>query len=264
MKKTFILLAFLSLISQSCAHTINEPLPTIVSKAEKNVSGTVQFELQNFNDEELTRLSETRKEIKDVRALNCKIERLFTKGMPKNKVYSLHALNMAYNSQFLGDFKTNDGEVLINVDNPQEILGQMPYVFGQNFMNGEPVYYLLISKDSTVSFALTHIPNPIEYKWEDNAHFFLKLGDTEGQFFSLFGKGFKPNEILDCDSISGKETSSFQLPTDSNGCVAAAAIAPAVIGQKGGSAQLIISRKGDAGKGFISYLWGDLAQQIRK
>lgn len=127
-------------------------------------------------------------------------------------------------------------------------------IFENDKLPGERSKYWLISKDGTTAVSCTYVPYPWETHAKDGASLSLERVTYDAQIVTLHANGFRPNEPLEFTSHSGDETIKGNVTCDQNGMLTASLL-PAVIGQKGGKASVVMKRlNGELLS--IDYEWG--------
>lgn len=117
---------------------------------------------------------------------------------------------------------------------------------------GEAITLELINTDRNFLFSINLIPYPIEAK-DDQGHILVVKRITPEMFF-VEAKGFKPNEVVEFSSISGKEVIKQKVAVSEEG-IFAAGISPATIGHYSGKATVEVKGT-DMEKLSVSFNWG--------
>ena len=189
------------------------------------------------------------------------ILRLETKGIRHGDRYTLYTVNAILNKTFVAEFIANREGQLETVKDGVPLSGYLIMQF--DLMNGEQVYYVLVSANKKTYLTTQIILDPIEFLWADKAYVTVMLLSADANSFTLIGKGFRPNEELVMTSRSGVETIKMDTKANSEGCWCSMLL-PAVVGSKGGKASLVIERRHSTEIGELSYLWGDAAKTKRR
>lgn len=252
---SFIIIAFLT----SCVspHSLEEENAKMGFSQPVNHAEGPKIELRKLSLEE-AELTFGQEAIQNIEHRKVKMYRLNTTELCVGRTYSFYFADMRKNLCHFDDFIALNSDTLKSTTK-EIILSKMVHIVEPTYMNGEPSHFILYDKQTKHSVVVTLIPNPIEFTWEDNAHFFVECLTEDATYFSINGEGFKPHETIAFESISGNERIASNLSANANGKITAG-ISPAVVNQKGGKAKLVITRDNDQ-SAYLNYFWGTLAQE---
>lgn len=179
-------------------------------------------------------------------------------GFVPGCIYHLYTSSMSsYHPKLSESFLATKGGYLISTKTGAA-LNNLIYVAAQNFRNGEPFYFSLISDDKKTCNTVRIIPNPIEFVWSDEAHFEFIAKEPSFQLFDGEGKGFKPFEEFEYEFTSGNEILTSKYFADKDGKFSIG-IFPILANQDGGIAYFIIKREAFPEECELQIFWGNAA-----
>lgn len=183
---------------------------------------------------------------------------LNSKGLQPGERYSLYVINVKLIRAKIDDFIVSPQGDLISVT--QHVPLRRCHFTLDNFMNGEPCYYSLTTADEQTCFTTQIHPNPIEYKWKDEAYVSLNMITKEACSFIFAGRGFEPGETLIITSKIGKETTSRNLVVQPEGtCYFAQNFSDPE--SSGGIGVMTIQRSNVEESGTLKFYWGTFASR---
>ena len=174
-----------------------------------------------------------------------------TSGFHPYDRYTFYSLNVNFSKENVGEFIANNEGVLV------PIKPETPLIYcTQNFMKGEPSYYVFISEDKSTCVAAFIVPDPIEYKWKDGAVGSITMLTGDALRFAFVINGFQPNENFTYTSKTCGEKTVKRMTAGPDGKWFSMLTSP-VIDQKGGAAIITIDRKNSSEQGILTYYWGE-------
>lgn len=225
----------------------------VVFKKGKQTSREAIFECEDIPQNETTVDSSTYK--------FQKICKLITRGFPKGKNFQFCTVSMDLHVLHYFKCIANDlGELIIIKDHPKP-LSDVTMHLG-SFMNGERVYYVIMSEDFKTHWSIILEPNPIQEFWDDGAKVSLEMLTPYANLFLVSGTNFCPDEELLITSTSKDEVISWTINVSSNG-EWHMLYSPAVEGYIGGKVSYQVERKSMKKKRLLKFFWGDEALKHR-
>ena len=116
---------------------------------------------------------------------------------------------------------------------------------------GNPIADKLIARGSIIPF-------PLQAQDNQGHTVEIHLNDGNGEIFMINYSGFAPNEQIQFDSYSSKESISYTITADENG-LGAMLYAPAVAGRKEGPFEIRLKTKNMPQPLVIKHYWGKIA-----
>ncbi|MCH9625629.1 MAG: hypothetical protein S4CHLAM123_08050 [Chlamydiales bacterium] len=164
---------------------------------------------------------------------------LDAKHFRSNQKFYLCCANLGQKPIKLGDcFTDNEGKMLFRSSTRSAIIELSNHIlsFG-NYLPGEPMEYALIpwSRKDKNKYSVTIIPNPLEAEDQAGHKVSMQILTSDLELFAFELTNFKPNEIIEVISISGKETIPRKRKVNEHGKLRAT-IQPAVVGETTGLA----------------------------
>ena len=178
---------------------------------------------------------------------------LIASGMPRNKVYQLWAMGLSNQVPTLGgDYVVETSGRLVS-NETREPLGD---VILRAFSRGEPYRMALIAADKTIAVFAKVIPFPIEAESSSGCRLIVELVGSDGQIFSVKGKGFVPGEEVSFESQSLEEELKLVRRASIKGTFDFI-YAPAVIGYESGRCK--VKATGERCQVVVEFDWGSAA-----
>ena len=127
-----------------------------------------------------------------------------------------------------------------------------------NFMKGETMTLVAVNLKTNEKHALTIVPNAIQAAWDDGASISCTALDETMNVWYLAGRGFQPNERLDCTSKSWHEIINSERQVSGAGDFVSLQL-PGVIGKTGGNNYITIERVDTGEKRMLTVPYGSFA-----
>jgi hypothetical protein len=126
-------------------------------------------------------------------------------------------------------------------EDSETVGADVEFDIGIQAANGEPLRFLVRSKDNKVFIPGTLVPYPIASK-DNGCKLEARLAVPEGQAILIYGDGFSPNSEVPVQSDSAGELNKSKHPVDANGHVQFFEL-PSVTGKDSGVLKDSISTK---------------------
>ena len=143
---------------------------------------------------------------------------LTVNSCPPEKEFTLYHIDMAGNVRPTNAFQSNSNGVLLTSLDRTWIDISNNFLFFSNYLSGEPVDFVLKSKDGKYFGWTRIVPNPIEYTDQYNRRVSVQISSKDKRRFMIDCSGFKPNKSYMLICSFEKEKLAYTLDTDQNGC----------------------------------------------
>jgi hypothetical protein len=177
-------------------------------------------------------------------------------GLPEDKVYYLWKKSLGQSSPTqLSPHEmsvTSDGSII-----PKGSMTPISISF-HSLAKGEAIVIALMTEDKSVVAYGKVIPYPIIAN-QGNSRIWVELMASTGEFFTVYGAGFEPNEELEITSNSAGEVAKFKSKTDANGRFTNLLL-PAVVSKESGLVTYTVVAK--AVTLTVSFEWGPPALRL--
>ncbi|HEY5648548.1 MAG TPA: hypothetical protein VLB09_07205 [Nitrospiria bacterium] len=208
--------------------------------------------------------------LRDFRAVVYKIQ---TEGLPQGELYTLWGKKMNSNPVRLAQVRLTvdaTGRIMAHVPAPNIPMpsgssihlppSEKEFVFNASgFARGEPFEISLLDSRMNIRATTRAVPFPIESAGEGPCRLQVELASAGGDFFSVIGIGFKPNEeVLTISSSNSSVLENRRLVNTAGGFVAS--VNPRVPGKESGTAEYRV--KGGSCQAAVQYAWGTAALQV--
>lgn len=177
--------------------------------------------------------------------------RIFAPGAEEGKPYIFALLKIGVqpeNVQIMTSpaYVNRKGLLLTRKPKPDEedsesVAEGVEYDIGIQAANGEPLRFLVRSKDNKVFLPGTLVPYPIESA-NNGCKLEARLAVPEGQAILIYADGFPPNSPIEVQGNSAGESKEAKHMTDANGHVQFFDL-PSVVGKDSGTVTESISSK---------------------
>jgi len=142
---------------------------------------------------------------------------LLAKNYPPGIEFILYHIDLTRNiTPTKGFCTTGDGSLVTQLDD-QLINIENNYLFFSNYLPGEPVDFVLASKDMRFFAATRIVPNPIQTEDKNGRSLSVELSDSDKRQFLIRGKGLEPFTTYMVIAQFENEKFAFAVASDENG-----------------------------------------------
>lgn len=179
---------------------------------------------------------------------------LKTNKFPPGLEFSLYQVNMARKVHLAKTFYSNEAGGLVTPIDDFTVNFENNFLFFASYLPGEPVDFVLLSRDGKYYAATRIVPNPIEAT-DNRRRISLSIDDPKRRSYIVHGTGFTPSEPYLLITTFEGEQLAFDLQADSKGEIFQKT-GPSLPWITGGEGSLEL-RGGDLNEPlFVEFKWG--------
>ncbi|HEY4832489.1 MAG TPA: hypothetical protein VIH61_08035 [Waddliaceae bacterium] len=180
---------------------------------------------------------------------------LIAKNFPPGREFVLYHMDYTGNVHASKTFFVSaDGNLVTPMDETTVELSNNFLVFA-NYIPGEPVDFVLVSKDGEFSIALCIVPNPIEAVNNQGQKVSVQIASPDRKLYRVHCEGLEPFGIYMLTSSFENENLAFTLEANENGKLSQL-IGPTIPWIKSGEAYVELRGERIARPIYLKFIWG--------